>query len=140
MNLIVDASVAFKWVVLEEMSAPARALLESPDPLSAPDLLVVEIANAAWARATRGKLPPSQAKLAVTAMLYGEVALLPSGDLAERALEMALELKHPVYDCLYLASAERLGGVLITADNRFCEAVAGSGFAPLVRHLRDGPP
>ena len=39
---------------------------------------------------------------------------------------MAHELGHPVYDCLYLALAEREQSVAITADRAFADRVAGS--------------
>lgn len=53
----------------------------------------------------------------------------------KRALEIALELRHTVYDCLYLACAERIGGVLITADVELVSAVVQTPFAPLIRAL-----
>jgi predicted nucleic acid-binding protein len=33
-------------------------------------------------------------------------------------------LDHPVYDCLYLALAHRIGATLVTADARFVNALA----------------
>ena len=51
-----------------------------------------------------------------------------------------MELDHPVYDCLYLACAVHLGGVLITADDRFVRTVADSAYARFVRPLGDLPP
>jgi predicted nucleic acid-binding protein len=45
---------------------------------------------------------------------------------------MAVLLQHPLYDCLYLACAERAGTRLATADRRLIAAVHGSGFASLV--------
>jgi predicted nucleic acid-binding protein len=41
MTVIVDASVALKWVIEEEGSQAARTLLLD-EPLAAPDLLIVE--------------------------------------------------------------------------------------------------
>ena len=35
------------------------------------------------------------------------------------ALGLAMELSHPLQDCLYLALAERLGAPLVTADKKF---------------------
>ena len=60
--------------------------------------------------------------------------LHPASDFAERALEIALELNHPVYDCLYLACAEG-GGTLITADKKFHESVTGTVFETVVKYL-----
>ncbi|UKJ74068.1 type II toxin-antitoxin system VapC family toxin [Azospirillum brasilense] len=34
---------------------------------------------------------------------------------------LALEFGHPVYDCLYLALARRLGIPVVTADRRFIQ-------------------
>src|ERR1700730_1492657 len=42
MTVIVDASVALKWVIEEEGSQAARTLLLD-EPLAAPDLLIVEM-------------------------------------------------------------------------------------------------
>ena len=39
---------------------------------------------------------------------------------------LALELGLPVYDCIYLALAERLDRTLITADKRFLNALDAS--------------
>jgi predicted nucleic acid-binding protein len=142
MNLIVDASVALKWFVREHLSATAHDLLRTPDTLSAPDIIIAEIANAAWVKTVRGDISAAQASMIVAAMQYGEVALRPSTDVAERALDIALALNHPVYDCLYIAWAERLDGIVVTADDRLCRAVENGAFASLVRPLRDiaGPP
>jgi predicted nucleic acid-binding protein len=42
-----------------------------------------------------------------------------------------------VYDCLYLACAERAGAPLVTADRRLITAVQGSALASLVMDLDD---
>jgi predicted nucleic acid-binding protein len=40
------------------------------------------------------------------------------------AIQMALELEHPVYDCFYLSAAVQKDTHVITADCRFFEKVA----------------
>ncbi len=52
--LVIDASVAIKWVLAEPDSATAEALLTSGARLMAPDLLVTEVVNAAWNAWCRG--------------------------------------------------------------------------------------
>ncbi len=42
----------------------------------------------------------------------------------DAAISLACELKHPVYDCLYLALADSLGIALVTADQKFANKVA----------------
>ncbi len=55
----------------------------------------------------------------------------------DRALELALALNHPVYDCLYIVCADIADGVLITADEKLCKAVQDTDLARLVRYLGD---
>jgi predicted nucleic acid-binding protein len=50
--------------------------------------------------------------------------LRPSGPLLSRALTLAQRLRHPVYDCIYVALAQAEGATLITADQRLLARVA----------------
>ena len=45
---VVDASVAIKWFVREALHEEALRLVDNPDAMQAPDLLVVEVTNIAW--------------------------------------------------------------------------------------------
>ena len=135
MTLVVDASVAAKWFVKENLHGQALDLLDQGERLAAPDLVVSEVANIAWKKCRLGEVSDAQARAMVAAIGVYIPKLQPSAPLAERALDMALDIGHPVYDCLYLACAEQYGGVLITADDGLCKAVRGTVFEPLVRHL-----
>src|SRR6266508_2506278 len=59
--------------------------------------------------------------------------LVPSVALKDRALAIALELRHPAYDCFYLALAEMREVPLVTADDRLLRRCTNSPFAELVR-------
>jgi predicted nucleic acid-binding protein len=62
--------------------------------------------------------------------------LLPDADYLAAASELALRLAHPLPDCLYLAVAERLGVVLITADRAFARRAARrSGLIQILEQL-----
>ena len=135
MSFVVDASVALKWFVPEVQSGAAKEFLHVQAELHAPDLLVVEIANAAWKKALRGEIERRQAASIAFAIHRGGPRLYPSELFIERALEIAMTLNHPVYDCLYLACAESLGATLVTADARLLGAVKGSPIATMVRPL-----
>ena len=50
--------------------------------------------------------------------------LVPSEALHTRALELAIDLRHPIYDCFYLALAEREAAALVTADTRLLAVAA----------------
>ena len=52
-----------------------------------------------------------------------------------RALQLAIECDHAVYDCVYLAVAEALDSELITADVKFARKLASTPAAIRVRLL-----
>ena len=135
MTFLVDASVAIKWFVPETLHIEALSLLDGAEQLQAPDLLVVEVANIAWKKAIKGEISDEEARRIVTAIPRFFHVIHPSSDYAERALEIARSLRHPVYDCFYLACAEEAGTPLITADERLCRAVEGNSLGAIVRSL-----
>jgi predicted nucleic acid-binding protein len=118
MSLIVDASVAVKWFSQETDSEKSEALLSSVQPLIAPNLVVAEIGNALWKKVSKRLLQREQAiKAMVDAPGFFD-QLVSLEELAPRAIEMAIELRHPAYDCFYLALAERERAPIISADDK----------------------
>ena len=133
--MIIDASVGVKWLIPEEDSAQASALIGNR--MWVPSLFFSEVANAIWKKARRGEvqialLLPELSKLKLITQTIDDAAYF------ERALVIGNELDHPVYDCLYLAAAESLGDTLVTADKRFLGKVARSSYVGLVRDLASG--
>lgn len=116
MILVVDASVAVKWVVPETGSEEADLLLAGDHALEAPDLLSTEAANTLWQKSVRGELTARQAREALDVLLHGGLVWHPTAALLPRALDLARLSRHPVYDCVYLALAEAIDGTLVTAD------------------------
>ncbi len=123
--IVVDASVAVKWFLPESDSDQATALLVSGRKLFAPELVRVEVASAITRRVRLGELavPYARAACAVwrQALASGVVTLTPNDDDLEQAIQLAVDLKHPLQDCLYLACAWRLAAPLVTGDVRFQE-------------------
>jgi predicted nucleic acid-binding protein len=141
MTFVIDASVAIKWYVREPLHEEARALLRRHfGELNAPDFIIIEVSNVAWRRTMQGLLTPTQAFEIEIAIRSDIAGLDDSVDLASVALRAAIDLKHPVYDCLYLACAEANDGTLITTDRRLLAAVRGSAYAHRVRHLIEVEP
>jgi predicted nucleic acid-binding protein len=122
MTIVVDASVAVKWL-LPEAGSPAAAALRDQDPsLTAPSLIAAEIGNAVWKAVRSGKVQRSEALAGIGAVLGWFESLIPIELLCVRALELAIALRHPIYDCFYLALAERDNAPLATADEAMIAA------------------
>jgi len=117
-TLVVDASIAVKWVVEEEGTTQALALRERAK-LIAPELLVAECANILWKKVQRTELSTKEALLAARLLQGAEMELLPTRSLLEAAASIAIALGHPAYDCLYLALAIENDCQFVTADERF---------------------
>ena len=137
MTLVVDASVVVKWFVEEDLADEAETLASRPGPLYAPDLVVSEVTNVAWSKYTRGAITRGQAEFIVLSISHSPLRFMPVLSFHQRGLEIAIELRHSVYDCLYLACAERVGGRLVTADRAFLNKVKASVFADLTAYLPD---
>jgi predicted nucleic acid-binding protein len=115
-TFVVDASVAVKWILPESGSSAAAALRKLNDDLSAPSLIAVEVGNALWKAVRRGSVTRSEALEGFEAALISLQSLIPIEELRVRALALAIELRHPIYDCFYLALAQRETALLVTAD------------------------
>lgn len=123
MTLVIDASVALKWVIEEGGSAAARDLI-GEDALAAPDLLLVECANVLWSKARRGQISPADAAAALVAIQATPIRIVPTQAHVAAAQAIAFELDQTAYDSLYLAVALAERAVLVTADLAFASAAA----------------
>jgi predicted nucleic acid-binding protein len=134
MTVVVDTSVAAKWFINESGREQALKVLDTPV-RHAPDLIIAEIANVAWKKAIRGEVTSDQARFICASVARYFGVLHRSEALVDRAIDIALRLRHPVYDCLYLACAERAGSRLITADQRLIAVVHDTEFAVVAIHV-----
>jgi predicted nucleic acid-binding protein len=133
--VVIDASVAAKWYLLEPGREAARALLLSGEALLAPDLILAEVLNAYWKQVEKGNKPGLGIRDIVDLLVRSVEELVPVTELAPFAAEIAIELHHPIYDCFYLALVEREQVELVTADDRLYRKTRRTRFAGAVRKL-----
>jgi predicted nucleic acid-binding protein len=133
--LVVDASVAAKWFLPEPDAPAALRLLDGRHRLAAPDLIRAEIGNLAWKLHTRGALAAQEASDMIEHFLSLPLEIHDSTYLLAPALEIAIATRRTVYDSLYLALALELDGTVVTADERWLNALANSPFLRFLRPL-----
>jgi predicted nucleic acid-binding protein len=126
---VVDASVAAKWLAPEPESALADALLGHE--LIVPDLLFAEVANILWKKQQRAEMTPAAAQFGARWLLQLPLAVHEGAGLMIAALDLAARLRHPAYDCFYLALAHRSGCAVVTADRRLVERMRAPDAASL---------
>jgi predicted nucleic acid-binding protein len=145
-GVVVDASVALKWVIWEELAPQARQLLRT---IVATDVQIIgpphmsgEVANAIYqrqrSRDPRRHLQTVEAEEALAHYLTLDIELVTPTGLYQRAFEFARQQALPsLYDSLYVVTAQLLGLDLWTADRRLLGALGDS--APSVRFIGDYP-
>lgn len=121
MTLVVDASVALKWVLDEPDSHLAQAIAEDEEELLVPDFWLNEACSVCWLQVRKRVWTPDEAREGL-ALLRAQVPPTPTGnlDLHDAALDLGLAVNHSTYDTLYVAFAVAMGarGVVV-ADGPF---------------------
>ena len=133
MSIVIDASVALKWVFNERGTEAAIELLA--EELIAPELWLAEAANALWRHVRLGETTAAEALARIDELANAPVASMSIEPYVRRALQLAAQLDHPVYDCLYLALAEQQDTYVVTDDRRFFSVGNSGGFGARVRLL-----
>jgi predicted nucleic acid-binding protein len=128
MKYVIDASVAFQWVVAESYTAKAVRLRDdfrkAVHELLAPDIFPTEIGNALLVAERRGRISAGQGATFLVDILNTLPAIHPAlPDLLPRAYTVAAATGASVYDSLYIALAEREGCRFVTADDRLVRNV-----------------
>ena len=117
-DVVVDASTAVRWFAFESESPVAVRLLEGGWRFIAPDFMAAEAANAWWKKVRRGDMKAAAMEQAIASLFQIGIDWIPLKDVLPRASRLSLEFRHPVYDCIYLATALVRGVTLATGDGR----------------------
>jgi predicted nucleic acid-binding protein len=120
MRYVLDSSVAFKWEVPEQDTTHALRLRDGYrsglHDLLAPDFFPLEIGHALARAERQNRIKPPDGWAAWLTMMTDMPVLVPSFALMPRAYAIASSARHGVYDCIYIALAERENCELVTAD------------------------
>jgi predicted nucleic acid-binding protein len=138
-RFVMDANAGIKWFVAEIHSDAAQRLQDPAHELHLPTFFDVEVANIVWKKLRRGELTRTEADFIIGNLPLLRVSRHPEGPLLPVAFDLADRLQRTVYDCLYLALAIQVGGAMVTADDRFVNALAATSWAAHVLRLADVP-
>jgi predicted nucleic acid-binding protein len=131
---VVDASTAVKWLSEEEGTPAALRLrdehIEGTTVLSAPDLLLYELANVLRHRPGFNEEKVTQALGDVIDLQIDMIT--PGRELLQRSTEDAYLYGTTVYDSCYLALGELMGVEVYTSDKKFYEKAKASGVLKLI--------
>lgn len=121
MKYSLDSNDGLKWVLKEPDSPKAVRLRDEfrhgTHQLIAPDVFPVEVAHAIAKAERRGVIRVGDGSQKLADVITFMPDLHPYLPLLPRAFAIASAARHGVYDCLYIALAEREGCELVTADD-----------------------
>lgn len=125
---VLDCSVTAAWVLEDEASPQAGAVLEHVLEVGAcaPDLWWTELRNVLIVNERRGRLTEAETTRALTEIGALEVQLDHSAD-SMSTLRLARKHRLSVYDARYLELALRDGRALATLDVGLARAAAAEG-------------
>lgn len=122
MRYVIDSSVAFKWLISEQHSDKALELrdewIATTIDFIAPDFFPVELAHSLTRAERSGRILQSESLRLLASLMQTLPGLESSLFLLPRGCEISSRYRIGVYDCLYVALAERENCEFITADTR----------------------
>ncbi len=135
MTLVIDANVAVALLIDLSYSERARETVSGAKSAMAPDLILYEVANTFWKLASAGQVDPEhlQTALAYVPNLFDQ--LVPPQTLAAEAFALSRELRHPAYDCFYIALTQATGGTLVSADRRLANLLQESSIGVAITYV-----
>jgi len=135
-TFIPDASTLLKWVLpaaneafLQQAAALRLAFVQGRVELLVPGLWVYEVGN------TLARRHPESAGQRLDAIRkLGMREIHPDDAMIRHILELASRHKVTFYDAAYHVLAIKQGGVFVTADEKYLQAI---GDEPNARHIKD---
>lgn len=137
--VVVDASVAAKWLVREPLTDEALRLRGPDYDLFCPDFLFLEVGNVLWKKVRSRELEEDIARLMVTALFEAPLRAERSAALLPAAWEISVRHDRSVYDAVYLALAVALDAPLVTADRRLLQALRSTEMENRIVWVKDLP-
>jgi predicted nucleic acid-binding protein len=141
-DCVVDASVGIKLFLVEPLSDRADALFDHltdspPARFYVPDLFFIECTNILWKYVNFYDYPSEAAEQDLADLIQLPLRVVPTAELAEEALRLAISQEIAAYDAAYVVLSQRLSLPLVAADEPLVKRFEKTNFD--VRFLADWP-
>jgi predicted nucleic acid-binding protein len=138
--IVVDSSVALQWLLDEPDGGASQSVLTLSDELIAPDVLLVEVGNVLGKKVRAHEISAEQAIDGLAFVAARVPRLEGVRSVIARALELSIELSHPLYDCMFLATALEHSCRLVTRDDKFAARASSRGYGNSISLLGSPAP
>ena len=136
-RFVIDASVVVPWYLEQSLTPISLLFLQRLEHCQAPGIISAHVSQVLWSYCQEDLLSGAVGAAALRhfrrAMNH---KITPSEELADRALEISLDLRLSPPLCLYFALAERQEADLVPACQPSPEAARGTAYAGMVTDLR----
>lgn len=136
---VLDASVAIRFLLIEDLSEKAERVLEDflmgELDLLSPELIIYEVGNTLWKSVKKGFIGLDEALDKFSYFLeLGVPSITFKDEDYRKVLELGVKNDMTYYDSIYVWSCLKVGGTLLTADDILYKKSRG---IVLTMHLKD---
>ena len=107
--------------------------------LHVPALMTLELGNVLAKMIRRGEITRAEGDVILKELKHLPLQRHADERLFPAAYQLALDTQRSVYDCLYLALAEAVDGIMVTADHKFYSSLTGGSYGKRVLWVEDLP-
>jgi len=127
-KFVIDASVALKWQFKDESETETAILMltdfiEGKISIFSPTLFAYEIVSAVYVAVSRNRITENEGIEIIRDILGIGIVLADFSGLEEDTFRMAKRYRKSVYDCAYLALAQKEGCKFFTGDKRLFNSI-----------------
>lgn len=133
-KFVLDASIAAKWIFLEQDSDKAEELLRNNSGFIVPDLFYVEMDSIIGKKVRKRELAVSDAHRKRSQVQKIAADVIYHQILSKMAFEISINLPVSIYDSLYLALAIDRKAVMWTADDRLVRGLSNTIFSEYIKN------
>ena len=124
MIVVLDASAAIEIVLQRDLAGQSAKYVGRADWVIVPGLFISEVTNTLWKFRKFADLPYEVCEKALEQAIALPDDFVNEQDLYREAFKLSCMLNHPVYDILYLLTARRNSGALLTLDQKLIQLAA----------------